>query len=159
WELSRLGNHGTAIRGSKAGLLRGEPRQRRPITVAGAASETAEEMIAHQACHRHRHLEAFRSGEREADIFQPEPHRETRRLVFAGGDEGAVGSVNLCAEQGAGHDLEEALGIDPGLADEGEGFAKAFEHRGNEEIAGKLHGTRVGWSLADREGLLAHYIE
>ena len=52
------------------------------IEIGFAACYPGDEMITHQARHRHPHVLRLCRGQHRSDVLQPERHCETRRLIF-----------------------------------------------------------------------------
>src|ERR1700720_1638083 len=96
----------------QAGILRGHPRQPRPVEIRLAACDSADEVVAHKARDRHRRLFGLRCRQDGSDVLQPIAHVETRRLISLAHDQFAVGFVDRRVKEATGQDLNKSVRID-----------------------------------------------
>src|SRR5271154_1188860 len=91
---SRGGSHQCRLRtGTIAGILSGQAPDSGPVKLVATLREEPQKSIAQQTCKRHRHAEALRRGQREADVLVSERCGETGRLKLSLSDQGAVSLI------------------------------------------------------------------
>src|SRR5437879_7984406 len=114
---------------SVACIARGQSAQGGPIEVLATLSEQAQKPALQQGSQRHRHAQAFRCGERQADILESECRRERGRLEPVCRDQAAIGRVDWSGEDGGSEQLDVGTAIDASLAHERDGLAQRLEDR------------------------------
>src|SRR6516165_2218446 len=93
--------------------------------------------------HRHRGAGFLRRLEGEGHVLEPERELEGRRLEAPGKRDATVVLVDRRAEELARDQVMEGCGIDPVLAQQGEGLAQGFQHRADKEVACELDHARL----------------
>src|SRR3954471_17501748 len=82
----------------EAGVFSRQACQRGPVERLAATRDGRQEVVAQQACHRHRHGPGFRGRQCRSDVLEAERNGKTGRLEALLNDQFAIDSIRLCSE-------------------------------------------------------------
>src|SRR5262249_48379290 len=129
---------------------RQEP-DRRPVERLASPGDQRQQPVVQQASEWHRHAQTLRRRESETDVLESERRGEPSGLESLVRDQAAVGLVDWRSEERRGEQLQIAVPVDSGLADQRHGFAERLDRCPEQEVPAELDQVRDRSLFAEAE--------